>query len=138
MEGITSISLSSSGGRAMRGGPLAASAWIISVSATTFRIGGAYMDNDAAKARQLAEALSALGHPERLQAYRLVFEAGASGMTPGTMVSITGARQNTVSGWLRILQTSGLILRRREGRTLRYFASADRLEEVRSAFRYPS
>lgn len=69
------------------------------------------------------DALAALSHPTRLDVFRLLFKAGAGGMSAGDISGTLGVRQNTMSANLSILTRSGLIWNEREGRSIRYFAN---------------
>lgn len=70
----------------------------------------------------MLNGLAALGQESRLDAFRLLVRAGATGMPAGEISECLGIRQNTMSAHLSTLQQSGLIGSRREGRTIRYFA----------------
>ena len=80
------------------------------------------MDADAAVA-----ALSALAHPGRLDVFRLLVRAGKDGMASGEIARATGHVPQTLSGNLNILNHSGLISSRREGRSIIYTANYDRM-----------
>ena len=76
------------------------------------------------KNRALA-SLSALGQDTRLDVFRLLVKAGASGMLAGEIGSALGVRQNTLSANLAILLNAGLVRNTREGRAIRYFADME-------------
>lgn len=83
------------------------------------------MDGDAAVA-----ALSALAHPGRLAVFRLLVRAGESGMASGEIARKTGHVPQTLSGNLNILGHAGLVSSRREGRSIIYTASYDRMTRL--------
>ncbi|MEM6466832.1 MAG: helix-turn-helix domain-containing protein, partial [Pseudomonadota bacterium] len=70
-------------------------------------------------------AFSALAQPVRLDVFRLLIKAGASGMQAGEIASTLGVKQNTMSANLSVLHRAGLIRNQREGRVIRYFADFD-------------
>jgi DNA-binding transcriptional ArsR family regulator len=76
------------------------------------------------------EALSALAHPSRLAAFRLLVRAGDDGVPAGEIAREIGALPNTLSSHLTILGHAGLIRSRREGRSIRYLADYARMREL--------
>lgn len=74
------------------------------------------------------QALSALAQDTRLDAFRLLVNAGGGGMAAGAIAAALSVRQNTMSANLSILQGAGLIRSRREGRVVRYFADMDGMQ----------
>lgn len=70
-------------------------------------------------------AFSALSQSTRLDVFRLLIRAGATGMTAGEISSALDVRQNTMSANLSILHQAGLVRNRREGRSIRYHADMD-------------
>jgi DNA-binding transcriptional ArsR family regulator len=70
-------------------------------------------------------ALAALSQPTRLDVFRLLVKAGATGMSAGDIGETLKVRQNTMSANLSILAQSGLIRNERQGRSIRYFADMD-------------
>lgn len=75
------------------------------------------MDKDAA-----LSALAALGQDTRLQAFRLLVEAGEPGLPAGEIALRLGVLQNTMSAHLKVLDQAGLARPLREGRVVRYAA----------------
>ncbi|MDI7863705.1 ArsR family transcriptional regulator [Rhizobiaceae bacterium n13] len=67
-------------------------------------------------------ALAALGQDTRLEAFRLLVQAGADGVPAGEIASRLGAVQNTMSAHLRVLDQAGLVRAARDGRIVRYTA----------------
>lgn len=80
--------------------------------------------------RVAARSLAALGHEGRLQAFRLLAEAGPEGLPAGEVARRTGALQNTSSSNLSVLASSGLIAPRRAGRSIFYAVSHEHLAEL--------
>ena len=75
-------------------------------------------------------SLSALAHPGRLAIYRLLVAAGGDGSAAGDIAAGIGAPANTTSTNLGILQASGLIVSRREGRSIRYSADYEAMQAL--------
>ena len=72
-------------------------------------------------------AFSALSQPTRLDAFRLLIEAGDGGLAAGVIAERLDVRQNTLSANLSVLLNAGLVTNQREGRTIRYFADTQGL-----------
>jgi DNA-binding transcriptional ArsR family regulator len=75
-------------------------------------------------------ALSALAHPGRLEAFRLLIKAGPGGMAAGEIARAAGSLPNTLSTNLNILAGAGLVHSRREGRSIIYTAAYDRMSDL--------
>lgn len=69
-----------------------------------------------------ADMLSALGHSGRLAIYRLLVKAGPDGVAAGEIARRLSILPNTLSSSLNVLSHSGLIVSRREGRSIFYAA----------------
>lgn len=76
------------------------------------------------------DALSALAHAGRLEAFRLLVKAGPEGLAAGELARLTGSKPNTLSTNLNILSTAGLVSSRRDGRSIIYTAGYDRMREL--------
>lgn len=61
-------------------------------------------------------ALAALGQETRLDVFRLLVQAGPSGLPAGDIAARLGVVQNTTSAHLKVLSQSGLIRAERQGR----------------------
>lgn len=72
-------------------------------------------------------AFSALSQPTRLDAFRLLIEAGEGGLAAGDIAEKLDVRQNTLSANLSVLLNAGLVTNQREGRVIRYFADTQGL-----------
>lgn len=75
-------------------------------------------------------ALSALAHQGRLEVFRLLVRAGPEGMAAGEIARATDTLANTLSASLNILSNAGLVASRRDGRSIIYTASYDRMREL--------
>ena len=80
--------------------------------------------------KETLAALSALAHESRLDAFRLLVQAGSEGLAAGEIASRLDALGNTTSTNLGILARTGLIDSQREGRSVRYFASYARMTDL--------
>lgn len=68
-------------------------------------------------------AFSALSNAPRLDAFRLLIKAGEAGLPSGEIAERLGAKQNSTSTNLAILQSAGLISSERDGRSVLYRAN---------------
>ncbi len=67
-------------------------------------------------------ALAALAQAHRLEAFRLLVQAGPSGLPAGKLAERLGIAPNTLSFHVRELAQAGLVTASRDGRTIRYAA----------------
>jgi ArsR family transcriptional regulator, arsenate/arsenite/antimonite-responsive transcriptional repressor len=67
-------------------------------------------------------ALAALAQEHRLEIYRLLVQAGPSGMAAGEVASAVGIASNTLSFHFDRLRHAGLVSVARQGRSLIYAA----------------
>lgn len=67
-------------------------------------------------------SLSALAHPGRLSAFRLLVQTGAEGLPAGEIARRLDILPNTLSSHLAILDHAGLVRSRRDGRSIIYTA----------------
>lgn len=77
-----------------------------------------------------AKILAALGHEGRLTIFRLLASAGPEGLPAGEIARRAGHLQNTTSTHLSVLSNVGLIVGRRDGRSIIYAATHTRLSEA--------
>lgn len=77
-----------------------------------------------------AKALKELGHPTRLAVYKRLVKAGAEGVAVGIVQEELGIPGSTLSHHLTGLASAGLILQRREGRTLFCVPQYEQLDAV--------
>lgn len=64
--------------------------------------------------------LATLGHPGRLDVFRLIARRAPGGVRPGEMAEALGLKPNTLSVYLSALEQAGLIEARRQGRAIYY------------------
>lgn len=70
-----------------------------------------WMDQEAA-----LDALAALAHPTRLDAFRLLVEHEPGGLSTGRLVERSGLTQSTFSTHLAVLVKAGLVRSEKQGR----------------------
>lgn len=75
-------------------------------------------------------ALSALAQESRLRVFRLLVTAGPQGMPAGQIAEELSITPNTLSFHLNLLKNAGLVVVRREGRSLIYSAEFERMRAV--------
>lgn len=71
---------------------------------------------------EVVAALAALAQEHRLAAFRLLVEAGPDGVSAGDLADGLGIPRSSLSFHLNQLMQAGLILQRRESRSLIYSA----------------
>lgn len=77
-----------------------------------------------------AAALGALAHEYRLQAFRLLVQAGPGGLTPGSLAAHIGISAASMSFHVRDLLRAGLVQQRHEGRQIFYSARFEAMNEL--------
>jgi DNA-binding transcriptional ArsR family regulator len=82
------------------------------------------------EATEAVKALSALAQEGRLTVFRLLVRAGREGMAAGDLARKLDVAANTLSAQLTILSTAGLVVSRREGRSIIYTASYDEMDAL--------
>ena len=75
-------------------------------------------------------ALSSLAQASRLDVFRLLVQAGPSGLAAGAISSSLGLPASTLSFHLAHLTQSGLVSQRRESRSLIYAAAYDTMNAL--------
>lgn len=75
-------------------------------------------------------AFAALGQETRLDVLRLLVKAGPKGLPAGEVGERLRTVQNTTSAHLKVLAQAGLVLAKREGRTIRYSADMTGLRDL--------
>lgn len=68
----------------------------------------------------MIKAFSALAQKHRLAAYRLLVQAGEDGLPAGAIAESLGLAASTLSFHLAQLHSAGLVVQRRQGRSLIY------------------
>ncbi|ATP17990.1 MULTISPECIES: ArsR/SmtB family transcription factor [Sphingobium] len=71
--------------------------------------------------------LSALGHPTRLDAFRLLIRHEPEGLSTGELVEASGLTQSTFSTHLAVMAKAGLVLSEKRGRQQIQRANLDAL-----------
>ena len=82
------------------------------------------------KADVAITALGALAQGHRLALFRLLVQAGPSGMAAGAIAEAIGIPNSSLSFHLAQLQGAGLIEQRREGRSLIYSANYGAMDRL--------
>lgn len=80
--------------------------------------------------RNAVAALSALAYEGRLEIFRLLVKAGESGVAAGEIARRLDVPPTTLSANLNVLNHAGLIVSRREGRSIIYTAAYSRMQEL--------
>src|ERR1700757_3324887 len=75
-------------------------------------------------------ALAALAQDNRLDAYRLLVEAGPDGMAAGQVAAALDLPPNTLTFHFDRLRVAGLVTVRREGRSMIYAARYDTMNAL--------
>lgn len=70
-------------------------------------------------------AFDALSQETRLRAFRILVEHGSQGAPAGSLSEALGIPHNTLSFHLAQMQNAGLVVSRREGRSIIYTANFD-------------
>jgi ArsR family transcriptional regulator len=73
-----------------------------------------------------ARCLAELGHPHRLQIFRLLIKAGERGLPVGAIQSALGTPKSTLAHHIAQLVAAGLVTQTREGRVQRCRVDARR------------
>ncbi len=72
------------------------------------------------EASQAVQALGALAQESRLRVFRLLVRAGLEGLAAGDIAEQLAVPANTMSAHLGVLTRAGLIVSRKEGRSVIY------------------
>ena len=76
------------------------------------------------------ETLNALAHETRLDVFRLLVQAGPTGLPAGEVATRLEVRQNTMSTHLAILTRAGMTTKLRDGRVIYYRANYQHMQEL--------
>ena len=82
--------------------------------------------------RQAVASLAALAQDSRLRVYRLLVEAGPTGLAVGEIGASLKVAPATLSFHLKELEHAGLIVQRRESRNIIYAARYERMRQLLS------
>src|SRR5581483_8942170 len=74
--------------------------------------------------------LSALAQDSRLAVFRLLVKAGRQGVPAGDVARSLDIPANTLSAQLNLLSNAGLVISRREGRSIIYAACYEAMGEL--------
>jgi ArsR family transcriptional regulator len=80
--------------------------------------------------KDVMTAFAALAQENRLDAFRLLVEAGPDGMAAGEVAAALGVAPNTLSFHLDRLRQAGLVTVERHGRSLVYTARFDTMNAL--------
>jgi ArsR family transcriptional regulator len=75
-------------------------------------------------------ALAALAQEHRLEAYRLLVQAGPDGLSAGEVAAAIGLPPNTLTFHFDRLRQAGLVTVRRDGRSMIYAARYDTMNAL--------
>lgn len=78
----------------------------------------------------VAEAFAALAHETRLRALRRLVQAGCAGATPSWLAHELATSPTALSFHLKALAQAGLVVKRRDGREVRYAADFARMRAL--------
>jgi DNA-binding transcriptional ArsR family regulator len=76
------------------------------------------------------KGLSALAQEARLSVFRLLMQAGPTGIAAGDIARELGVTPNTLSAQLNVLANAGLVHSHREGRSIIYKADLDGISRL--------
>ena len=82
------------------------------------------------EAKAVVAALAALAQENRLEAFRLLAQAGSEGLAAGAIAERLGIASPTLSFHLAQLRHAGLVQMRREGRSLIYTTNFDAMRAL--------
>lgn len=80
--------------------------------------------------KHAVEALGALAHEHRLAIYRLLVEKGPDGLAAGAIGEAVGLAPSSLTFHLQNLHRAGLIVQRRESRSLIYSVDFDAMNDL--------
>jgi ArsR family transcriptional regulator, arsenate/arsenite/antimonite-responsive transcriptional repressor len=80
--------------------------------------------------KHAVEALGALAHEYRLGIYRLLVEQGPAGLAAGAIGEKVGLAPSSLTFHLQNLHRAGLIVQRRESRSLIYSVDFDAMNDL--------
>lgn len=82
--------------------------------------------------KSAVNTLAALAQESRLEIFRLLVRRGVAGMAAGDLSAHFGMPPATMSFHLKELSSAGLIVSRRESRSIIYSADYDKMQELLS------
>ncbi len=78
------------------------------------------------------EAFAALSQSTRLETFRLLVNHEPEGLPAGDIARLLDVPHNTLSAHLKVLARAGLVVSRRQSRSVIYRASLERMQETLS------
>lgn len=92
-----------------------------------------YFDNSRImEVNQAVKALGALAQERRLRVFRLLVRAGLEGLAAGDIAQQLAVPANTMSTHLAVLSRAGLIVSRKEGRSVIYAVDLEGTRKLQS------
>ena len=88
------------------------------------------MAEDRLSSEDVVRIFDALAQPTRLETYRLLLRYLPYGLSAGDIARLLAVPHNTLSSHVSHLERAGLVVSRREGRSIIYAASAHKLGDV--------
>ncbi|OJU58172.1 MAG: protein tyrosine phosphatase, partial [Alphaproteobacteria bacterium 62-8] len=88
------------------------------------------MTDDRLGSDDMVRIFDALAQPTRLEAYRLLLRYLPYGLAAGDIARLLAVPHNTLSTHIGHLERTGLVISRREGRSIIYAASSSKLGDV--------
>ena len=82
---------------------------------------------------ELALCLEKLGHPKRLEIFRLLVRAGPDGLSVGDILRHLAIPASTLTHHIAQLVSADLVRQAREGRVLRCTAAYERMDDILGA-----
>ena len=82
------------------------------------------------KTRQTVEKLASLAQETRLSIFRLLVQAGPSGMNAGAIAETLAIAANTLSFHVAHLSRAGMVIARQEGRFIFYSANFAAMDDL--------
>ncbi|RAH37710.1 helix-turn-helix transcriptional regulator [Halomonas sp. SL1] len=82
--------------------------------------------------KQMLEAFTALSQATRLETFRVLVRHEPEGLPAGEIARLMGVPHNTMSTHLGVLSRAGLVVSRRQSRSIIYRASLDHMRETLS------
>jgi ArsR family transcriptional regulator len=80
--------------------------------------------------KQVIAALAALAQESRLAIYRMLVQAGPSGMSPGKIAEVLGIPSSSLSFHLKELTQAALLTPTQDGRFVIYAANFDTMNKL--------
>jgi DNA-binding transcriptional ArsR family regulator len=76
------------------------------------------------------EAFSSLSQETRLRVFKYLIEFGCEGQMPGVIAAKLKIPDNTLSFHLSHMNKAGLVTSKKEGRSIKYFANPQLIEDL--------